>query len=269
MAAENPTWGAPRIHGEIQKLGLEVSERTVSRSMPRRPAHPDARQRWRTCLANHREVITAMDFFTVPTVTFRVLYVFFIVHHARRTLIHVRVTGHPTAAWITQQLRETFPYDQAPHYLILDRDAKYGHEIPSANQRMGIKPKQITARSPWQNGVAERFLGTARGDPLDHVIVLNEKQLQRLLAGFVSYDLDDGTHLSLTKDAPAMRDGSRSPIQPPRSSLDLALADFVTGTAGVPQPDASARIVHRSCFVAEHVYSCGRQSTALYVNRWA
>ncbi len=114
MAGENPTWGAPRIHGEIQKLGLEVSERTVSRTMPRRPAHPDEPQRWRTLLANHHEVITAIDLFTVPTATFRVLYVFFVVHHARRELMLFRVTVHPTAAWITQQLREAFPYDQAP-----------------------------------------------------------------------------------------------------------------------------------------------------------
>ena len=205
MAAENPTWGAPRIHGEIQKLGLEVSERTVSRSMPRRPANPDERQRWRTFLANHREVIAAIDFFTVPTATFRVLYVFFIVHHARRVLMHFRVTSHPTAAWITQQLREAFPYDQAPRYLILDRDAKYGNEVLTAIHHMGIEPKQITARSPWQNGVAERFVSTARRELLDHVIVFNEKHLQRLLAGFASYYLNDRTHLSLKKDAPAVR----------------------------------------------------------------
>ena len=205
MAAENPTWGAPRIHGEIQKLGLEVSERTVSRYMPRRPANPDARQRWCTFLANHREVIAAMDFFTVPTVTFRVLYVFFVIHHARRVLVHFRATEHPTAAWITQQLREAFPYDQAPRYLILDRDAKYGNDVLTAIGDMGIRAKLITARSPWQNGVAERFVSTARRDLLDHVIVLNEKHLHRLLASFRDYYLDDRTHLSLEKDAPAMR----------------------------------------------------------------
>ncbi len=151
MAAENPTWGAPRIHGEIQKLGLEVSERTVSRSMPRRPALPDARQRWRTFLANHREIIAAIDFFTVPTATFRVLYVFFVVHHARRELMHFRVIGHPTAAWITQQLREAFPCDQAPRYLILDRDANYGNEVLTAIHHMSIEPKQITSSSSTRN----------------------------------------------------------------------------------------------------------------------
>ena len=205
MAAENPTWGAPRIHGEILKLGLGVSERTVSRSMPRRPAHPDERQRWRTFLANHREGIAAIDFFTVPTATFRVLYVLFIIHHARRELMHFRVTSHPTAAWITQQLREAFPYDRAPRYLILDRDAKYGTEVITAIRHMGIEPKQITARSPWQNGVAERSVSTARRDLLDHVIVLNEKHLQRLLAGFASDYLNNRTHLSLKKETPAVR----------------------------------------------------------------
>ncbi len=205
MAAENPTWGAPRIHGEIQKLGLEVSERTVSRTMPRCPVDPEASQRWQTFLSNHREVIAAIDFFTVATATFRVLYVFFVVHHARRELMHFRVTTHPTAAWITQQLREAFPYDQAPRYLILDRDAKYSDDVLTAIRHMGITPKQITARSPWQNGVAERFVSTARRDLLDHVIVLNAKHLQRLLAGFASYYLDDRTHLSLEKDTPAVR----------------------------------------------------------------
>ncbi len=173
--------------------------------MPRRSAHPDERQRWRTFLANHREGIAAIDFFTVPTATFRVLYVFFVVHHARRELMHFRVTTHPTAAWITQQLREAFPYDQAPRYLILDRDAKYGHAVLTAIRHMSIEPKQITARSPWQNGVAERFVGTARRELLDHVIVLNEKHLQRLLACFASYYPNDRTHLSLEKDAPAVR----------------------------------------------------------------
>ena len=205
MAAENPTWRAPRIHGEVLRLGLEVSERTVSRPMPRRPAHPEERHRWRAFLAHHREVIAAIDCFTVPTAAFRVLYVFFVVHHARRELLHFRVTTHPTAAWIPQQLREAFPYDQAPRSLILDRHAKYGHEVLTAIHRLGITPKQITARSPWQNGVAERFVSTARRDFLDHVFVLNQKHLQRLRAGFASYYLNDRTHLALKKDARHLR----------------------------------------------------------------
>ena len=154
MAAENPTWGAPRIHGELLMLGIEVSERTVSRYMLKRPADPEARQRWRTFLRNHREVLAAMDFFTVPTATFRVLYVFFVIHHARRTILHIRVTAHPTAAWITQQLREAFPYDDVPRYLILDHDKKYGDDVLAVIEHMGIQSKQITAYSPWQKGYA-------------------------------------------------------------------------------------------------------------------
>ena len=124
MATENFTWGAPRIHGELLMLGYDVSERTVSRSMPKRPADPEAQQRWRNFLHNHRDVLAAMDFVTVPTATFRVLYVFFVIHHARRTVLHVRVTEHPTASWIPQQLREAFPYDAVPMYLIFDNDKK-------------------------------------------------------------------------------------------------------------------------------------------------
>jgi hypothetical protein len=128
MAAKKPTRDATRIHGEIQELGLEIPERALPRSTPRRPAHPDERQRSRTSLANHREVIAAMGFFTVRTITFRVLYIFFVVHHTRRALIHVRATGHPTSASIAQQLREAFLHDQAPRYLVLDRDAKHGDD---------------------------------------------------------------------------------------------------------------------------------------------
>jgi hypothetical protein len=130
--------------------------------MPRRPADPEARQRWRTFLTNHREVVAAIDFFTVTTVTFRVLYVFFVIHHARRTVLHVRVTQHPTAAWITQQLREAFPYDTVPKYLILDRDAKYGDDVLSAIDHMGIKHKRIAARSPWQKDYASHCTSLLR-----------------------------------------------------------------------------------------------------------
>jgi len=129
MAAENPTWGAPRVHGELLMLGFDVSERTVSRMMPRQPHDPEARPRWRNFLRNHREVLAAMDSFAVPTATFRVLYVFFVIHHARRTVLHVRVIEHPTGTWIIQQLREAFPFDSAPRYLICDSDKKYGADV--------------------------------------------------------------------------------------------------------------------------------------------
>ncbi len=211
MASENPTWGAPRIHGELLMLGFDVSERTVSRFMPRRPPDPDARQRWRNFLRNHREALAAMDFFTVPTATFRVLYVFFVIHHARRTVLHVRVTEHPTAGWIIQQLREAFAYDAAPHYLVFDNDKKYGTDVLAVIEHMGIRRKQITPHSPWQNGVAERWVATVRRDLLDHVIVLNERHLYRLLSEFVGYYHDDRTHLGLGKGTPSMRTATSKP----------------------------------------------------------
>jgi transposase InsO family protein len=162
-----------RLLAVVRTLLAIVASR-ADRLMPRRPIDPAVRQRWRRFLSNHREVIAAIDFFTLPTATFRVLYVFFVLHHARRTLMPFRTTGHPTPAWITQQLREAFPYDQAPRYLILDRDAKYGDDVLAAIRHLVIELKQITPRSPRQNGVAERFVGTACRDLLDHVIVLNE-----------------------------------------------------------------------------------------------
>jgi len=211
MAAENPTWGAPRIHGELLMLGFDVSERTISRVMPRRPADPEARQRWRDFLRNHREVLAAMGFFTVPTATFRVLYVFFAIHHARRTVLHVRVTEHPTAAWIIQQLREAFAYDAVPGYLVFDNDRKYGADVLAVIEHMGIRRKQIAPYSPWQNGVAERWVETVRRDLLDHVIVVNERHLHRLLSEFVAYYHDDRTHLGLGKSTPSSRTATSKP----------------------------------------------------------
>ena len=128
MVAENPSWGAPRIHGELLMLGFDVSERTISRWMRRSPRNPEPAQRWRTFLRNHREAISAMDFFTVPTVTFGILYCFFIISHDRRRIVHYNVTPHPTSNWISQQIREAFPFADCPRFLILDDDAKYGFE---------------------------------------------------------------------------------------------------------------------------------------------
>jgi hypothetical protein len=132
MVVENPTWGAPRIHGELRMLGLELSERTISRWMRRAPRDPDRAQRWLDFLRNHREAIAAMDFFTVPTITFGVLYGFFLIPHDRRRILHFNVTKHPTSLWVVQQLREAFPYEWAPRFLIFDRDAQYGLEVPAA-----------------------------------------------------------------------------------------------------------------------------------------
>lgn len=171
MVAENPTWGAPRIHGELQMLGFDVSERTVSRWARLAPRNPEPAKRWLTFLHNHREVIAAMDFFTVPTFTFGVLYCFFIIAHDRRRILHFNVTRNPTSAWVVQQLREAFPYQSARRFLIFDRDAKFSLEVTAAAQAMGSKPIRTSFRSPWQNGIAERWIGSCRRDLLDHVIV--------------------------------------------------------------------------------------------------
>ncbi len=159
MATENPTWGAPRIHGELRMLGLDVSERTVSRYLPRRPPRPDAVARWLTFLRNHRDVIAAMDFFTVPTVTFRILYVWFVITHRRRRVLRFEVTEHPAAAWVIQQLRETFPFDTAPRHLTFDRDSTFSAQVVSTVKSFGAKPARTAPRSPWQNGFAERWIG--------------------------------------------------------------------------------------------------------------
>jgi transposase InsO family protein len=195
MVAENPTWGGPRIHGELLMLGFDVSERSISRWMKRAPREPEPGRRWLAFVRNHREAIAAMDFFTVPTVTLSLLYCFFVIGHDRRRVLHLNVTCHPTSSWIVQQLREAFPYQSAPKFLIFDHDAKYGLEVPAAIRSMSITCLQTSVRSPWQNGVAERWVGSCRRDLLDHVIALNERHLRRLLAKYVSYYHDDRTHL--------------------------------------------------------------------------
>src|SRR5215471_15792664 len=205
MVAKNPTWGAPRIHGELRMLGFDVSERTISRWMYRAPRDPEPAKRWLTFLRNHREAIAAMDFFTVPTITFGVLYCLFVIRHDRRRILHINVTRHPTSAWVIQQLREAFPYGSAPHYLIFDRDGKYGMEVPLAVRSMSVTPVRTSFASPWQNGVAERWIGSARRDLLDHVIALNEKHLMRLLSSYVRYYHEDRTHLGLNKETPGQR----------------------------------------------------------------
>ncbi len=204
MAAEN-RWGAPRIHAELLKLGILVSERTVSRYLPKKPSGPDAVQRWKRFLHNHRDVLVGVDFFTVPTVTFRVLYVFFVIHHGRRRILHTGVTEHPSERWVIQQLREAFPFDTAPRYLILDRDGKYGRVVPKKLESWGVKIVRTAWRSPWQNGVAERWVSSVRAELLDHVVIFNEAQLHRLLDHYVTYYNRDRCHLTLEKDAPEPR----------------------------------------------------------------
>ena len=205
MVAENRTWGAPRIHGELKMLGFDISERTVLRWMRKAPRNPEPAKRWAAFLSNHREAIAAMDFFTVPTLNFGMLYGFFVISHGSRRILHCNVTRHPTSAWVSQQLRETFPDDSAPRYLIFDRGSQFNEEVVATIKSFGIMPKQTSFRSPWQNGVAERWIGNCRRDLLDHVIVLNERHLKRLISEYVRYYHDDRTHLALAKRTPAGR----------------------------------------------------------------
>ena len=198
-------WGAPRIHGELMKLGFVVSEITVSRYMPRRPADPDQLKRWVAFLRNHKDAIAAMDFFTVPTTSLKVLYVFFVIEHGRRRVLHVNATLNPTAAWVIQQLREAFPYDTARRYLIFDRDAIFNPAVVDAIRAMGIKPKRIAYRSPWQNPVAERWIGSCRREVLEHVVIFGRRHLVRLIRCYLSYYHEDRCHLGLSKDTPHER----------------------------------------------------------------
>ena len=205
MVAENPTWGAPRIHGELLMLGFDLSERTISRWMKRAPRDPEPGKLWGAFLRNHREAIAAMDFFAAPTITFGVLYCFFVISHDRRRILHFNVTKHPTSSWIIQQLREAFPFEAASKFLIFDRDAKYGLEVPVAVRCLKINPVRTSFESPWQNGVAERWVESCRRDLLDHVIAVNERHLKRLLSEYVRYYHDDRTHLGLSKETPGGR----------------------------------------------------------------
>jgi putative transposase len=211
IVAENPTWGAPRIHGELLKLGFDRSERTVSRWVKRATRNPDPARRWLAFLRNHREAIAAMDFFTVPTLTFGVLYCFFVIGHDRRKILHCNVTRQPNALWIVLQLREAWGYEQPHRFLIFDRDAKCGADVVSAVKQNGTVPLRTAFRSPWQNGVAERWVGSVRRELLDHVIVLNQRHLRRLLKEYVRYYHEDRTHLGLGKDSPGGRVAALAP----------------------------------------------------------
>jgi putative transposase len=207
MSLANPCWGAPRIHGEFLKLGFEVSEATVAKYMVRHRKPPS--QTWRTFLANHAKDSVSSDFFVVPTVFFRVLFVFVIISHNRRRLVRVAVTEYPTAEWVPHQLPEAFPWDNAPRYLLRDRVGSYRERFHEAAQWLGIREVLTAPQSPWQNAYVERLIGSIRRDCLDQAIVLNEASLRRILESYFDYYENSRTHLSLGKDTPVSR-----PIQP-------------------------------------------------------
>ena len=202
MSDANALWGAPRIHGELQKLGIIVSQSTVAKYMVRR--RPSPSQTWRTFLANHVGQVVAADFFMVPTVTYRLLFVLVVLAHDRRHRVLVAVTDRPTSAWTAQQLRNAFPHDETPSYVLHDRDSVFVGAA-STLAAMQIQSVVTAPRSPWQNAYVERFIGSIRRECLDHVMVLNASGLQRVIAAYVAYYTRSRTHLSLGKDSPAPR----------------------------------------------------------------
>ena len=203
MSGANPLWGAPRIHGELLKLGFELAQSTVAKYIVRRRGPPS--QGWRTFLCNHAPHTTAIDMFIVPTVGFRLLYGLAIIRLERRHLVWTNVTANPTADWIARQITEAFPWDQAPHYLIRDRDASYGHAVVRRLAAMGIRDRPTAPRSPWQNGHVERLIGSIRRECLDNVVVLGEAHLRRILAAYANCYNELRTHRSLAKDTPLHR----------------------------------------------------------------
>ena len=248
MVAENPTWGAPRIHGELLKLGFDISERTVSRWVKRAIRNPEPARRWLAFLRNHREAIAAMDFFTVPTLTFGVLYCFFIISHDRRKILHCNVTRQPNALWIVLQLRAAWGYDQPHRFLIFDRDAKFSEEVILAAKQNGMEPVRTAFRSPWQNGIAERWVGSVRRDLLDHVIFLNQRHLRRLLKEYVRYYHEDRTQFdgpacpSPVRDESALRGNSGRILS--ATFADVAGSERSHGRAN---PDAHSQPSARRC----------------------
>jgi transposase InsO family protein len=208
MSIENPLWGAPRIHGELLKLGFEVAQSSVAKYMVKRRVPPS--QGWRTFLHNHAPDIAAMDLFVVPTIGFDLLYAFVIVRLGRRELIWINVTANPTAEWVVRQITEAFPWNEAPRYMIRDRDRIYGAVVTRRLRAMGIRDRPIAPASPWQNGFAERLIGSIRRECLDYIIVLGEAHLRRILKSYALYYNETRTHLALDKDAPLSRTVKRA-----------------------------------------------------------
>ena len=217
MCRENVTWGAPRIQSELALLGITIDETTVAKYMCR-PRKPPS-QTWRTFLENHTHDIAAIDFFVVPTVRFQLLYCFIVLRHDRRRVVHFNVTRHPTARWTGQQVVEAFPYDEAPRFMIRDRDGIYGHDFCERVKHMGIEEVVAAPRSPWQNPFVERVIGSIRRDCLDHLIVFNEAHLRRILTRYLTYYHESRTHLSLGRNAPIPRT-----VEPPEYGEVIAIS---------------------------------------------
>lgn len=211
MSNENPLWGAPRIHGELLKLGFSIAQSTVSKYMIQRrlPRHGKPVPTWAVFLHIHATDIAAIDMLSVPTLTFQRLYVVVVQGLGRRRILHVEVTDHATAQWLARQITEAFPWDTAPAWLVRDNDGAYGLRFRRCLRAMGIRDRPIMPWSPWQNGYVERVIGSIRRECLDHVIVLNADHLRRLLRAYADYYNNDRTHLSLDKDAPNSR-----PVEP-------------------------------------------------------
>jgi transposase InsO family protein len=203
VSLANRLWGAPRIHDELLKLGFEVAQSTVTKYMVR--SGRGRSQTWKTFLHNHAAGIAAMDFLGVPTVGFKLLFVLVILRHQRRHLISLSVTANPTAEWIARQITDAFPWNDAPDHLIRDRDASYGHAVTRRLSAMGIRDHPTAPRSPWQNGHAERLIGSIRRECLDHIVVFGEAHLRRILAAYAAYYNELRTHLALNKDSPGRR----------------------------------------------------------------
>lgn len=203
ISSENPLWGAPRIHGELLKLGISACETTVAKYMVKTSNRPG--QSWKTFLDNHMNTFASMDFVIVPTIGFKLLYCLIILNHRRRRIVSFGVTTNPTSEWVAYQITSAFPWDEAPKYLIRDRDGAFGLAVQQRLEAMGIRDSPTSPRSPWQNGYVERVIGSIRRECLDHVIVLGEDHLRLVVRAYVHYYNTARTHLSLDKDAPSRR----------------------------------------------------------------
>ena len=216
LSRENPLWGAPRIQAELRLLGHDLAESTVAKYMVRRRDQPPS-QTWKTFLHNHVGTLAAIDFCVVPTVTFRLLYCFIVLRHDRRRVVHFNVTTHPTAEWVARQVVQAFPFDEAPRYLIRDRDGSYGAVFRQRVANLGIDEVLIAPQSPWQNPFVERWIGTLRRECLDHVIVLNEAHLKRIVFAFLEYYHRARPHRALEQNAPEPR-----AVEPPQQGRVVA-----------------------------------------------